>query len=96
MVVAVDLSVFYVLFCFLLVFWAARKFLFLPLDKILEERREKIESAQALAAGSDEDVKRKLGEFNARITEARGTGFELRQQLKGEAVSYVQIQEIAA
>ena len=86
MVVAVDWSVIYVLVCFLLVFWAARKFLFLPLDKILEERREKIESAQQMASGSDEDVKHKLSEYNARLSEARGAGFEVRQQLKGDAV----------
>jgi len=86
LVVNLDLSVIYVLICFLIIFWVSRRTLFLPLDKVLEERRERIESARDFLAAAETEVSKKLAEFEARITEARSEGFTVRRSLKDEAV----------
>ena len=86
MVVKLDLSVIYVLICFLIIFWVSRRTLFLPLDKVLEQRRERIDSARDYLAAAETEVSKKLAEFEARINEARGEGFTVRRRLKDEAV----------
>ena len=85
MVVQIDYSVFYVLICFLIIFWVARRFLFQKLDRIIEQRNEQIESARQLAESSDAKVGKAIAEYDSRVSRARAEAFDLRQRLKGEA-----------
>jgi len=85
LVVQIDLSVIYILICFLLVFWVARRFLFQRLDRIIEQRNEQIESARQLAENTDAKVAKAIAGYDGSVSEARAKAFELRQQLKGEA-----------
>lgn len=85
MIVDVDLSIFYVLVCFLVIFWMAAKTLFKPLDRILNERREMIESAEAAVENLGARTNTALEEYNQRISEARSESFALRQELKQAA-----------
>jgi len=88
MVISVDLSVIYILICFLLIFWVARKTLFVPLDRILDERRAAIESARELVRSSSERIELSLKEYEARINEARGKGSQIRKGYKDEGLRH--------
>ena len=85
MVVTVDLSVVYILICFLLIFWVASRTLFRPLDRILAQRREEIVSARELDESSRTEAEKILADYNGKIAEARSAGFSVRQGLKESA-----------
>jgi F-type H+-transporting ATPase subunit b len=85
LVVQIDFSVFYIFICVIIVFWVARLALFRPLDRIIEEREEKIESSRKFAESTNADVDKQLAEYEQRISETRSKAFALRQELKGKA-----------
>ena len=84
--VNVNLSFLYVIVCFLIIFFVARKTLFTKLDGILAERHEMIEGAQEKAAGDEEYIEGKLTEVNEKLAEARGDAFKQRQGMREEAL----------
>lgn len=84
--VNIDLSVFYVLICFFIVFAVARNTLWKKLDTILGERHEKIQQSKELAEGNDEIIEEKLNTMNASLAEAREKAYELRSESREEAI----------
>ncbi len=85
MVVSLDYSVIYVLICFLIIFWMAKRFLLDSLNRIIEERHGLIESAREQAESLDAEIRDALAEYEKRISSARGEGFAVRQSLKEAA-----------
>lgn len=84
--VNINLSVFYVLFCFLVIFFVARKFLFLKLERIIDERDDKIEGDRRSAASDEETIEQKTAEIKKVLAEARAEAFSDRHQLRDEAL----------
>lgn len=84
--VNINLSVFYVLFCFLLIFFVARKILFLKLERIIDERSEKIEGNRRSAASDEETIEQKTAEIKKVLDGARSEAFAERHQLRDEAL----------
>ncbi len=85
MVVTVDLSVVYILICFLLIFWVASRTLFRPLDRILAQRREEIASARELDESNRAEAEKILADYDGKIAKARSAGFSVRQGLRESA-----------
>ena len=85
--VNVNLSFLYVLFCFLIIFFIARKTLFSKLDQILSERHELIEGAKEKAVGQDEQIEETLTELNAKLAQARSEAFSARQDMRSHALN---------
>ena len=83
--VNVNLSLFYVLFCFLLILFVAKKTLFAKLDEILGERRTLIEGAKEASQGSDEYIETSMAEMNEKLSAARSDAYARRLEMKEEA-----------
>jgi F-type H+-transporting ATPase subunit b len=86
MVVKIDYSVFYILFCFLIIYLVARKTVFRPLNRIIDARHELIEASNKAAAGKTEKYEELLTGYNSKIAEARSDGFSSRQKLREEGL----------
>lgn len=84
--VNINLSVFYVLFCFLLISFVAKRFLFVKLERILNERSEMIEGNRQSAASDEETIEQKTAEIKKVLSEARSEAFSERHQLRDEAL----------
>lgn len=84
--VNVNLSFLYVIVCFFIIYFVAKKTLFAKLDSILSERHEMIEGARAKAEGNEEYIETKLSEVNTKLSEARGDAFTQRQGMREEAL----------
>lgn len=84
--VNINLSIFYILLCFFIIFFVARKTIWAKLDAILSERHEMIEGAKQAASGNEEYVENKIAEINTQLAEARSKAFSTRQELRNEAL----------
>jgi F0F1-type ATP synthase membrane subunit b/b' len=84
--VNLDLSIFYVLFCFFVVFFVARNTLWKRLDEILGQRHELIEGNREKAAGNDQLIEEKLSSINARLAEAREKAMTERAKSREQAL----------
>lgn len=84
--VNIDLSVFYVLFCFFIVFFVAKNTLWKRLDQILSERHEMIEGSRAKAADNDEVIEEKLASMNQALGEARDKAYAQRVEARERAL----------
>lgn len=84
MVINLDLSVIYIIICFLIILWVARRSIFRPLDRILDERQELISSSEQFAKSTIEKVDSAISDYNKQIAAARSEGFSTRQELKTE------------
>jgi len=82
----VDLSVFYVLICFFIVFFVAKNTLLKRLDQILEERHGLIEGSQADAESNDELIQEKIEFMNSSLAEAREKAFNRRAESRDKAL----------
>ena len=86
MVVKIDFSVFYVLICFIIIFWVARKSIFKPLNTILDGRRERIESSHRLVEANTAEIEEALSTYNKQLMNAKSEGFSTRQDMKNEGI----------
>lgn len=84
--VNVNLSFIYVLICFLLIYFVAKRTIFARLDAILSERRTQIEGSRATAADHESYIERSRAEVNARLAEARANAYAEKQQLREQAM----------
>ena len=84
--VNLDLSIFYVLICFFIVFFVAKNTLLKRLDQILAERHKLIEGSRKQAEGKDELIEQKIAQMNAALAEAREKAFNKRAGAREEAM----------
>lgn len=83
-----DLSFVIQLVNFLLLIVILNLFLYRPLRRVLEDRREKLAGARSRAEEVDAEVSAKMAEYERRLREMKAqTGAE-RGELKKEAVRY--------
>jgi F-type H+-transporting ATPase subunit b len=85
--VNVNLSFIYVLICFLLIYFVAKRTIFARLDAILGERRALIEGSRQTASDHDAFIEQSRAEINARLAEARARAYASKQELREEAIA---------
>lgn len=83
--ISLDLSFFIQIINFLLLILILNVFLYKPIRKVLADRNSELAGARERAAGVDRDVAEKMAQYEARLKEVKGKGFEEREALKKEA-----------
>jgi F-type H+-transporting ATPase subunit b len=71
--------------CFLITFFVLRRWAFGPIQKMLDERRERIRQALAEADHARAEARRLLEEHRALIGQAREEAEEIRQEVRADA-----------
>ena len=84
MIKAPDVTLLYVLVAFIITYAILKKFLFVPLAAILEERDRVAKSAAEVHAKSLEEMQRAISEGEARLATARREALRVRETLRGE------------
>lgn len=83
--ISIDLSFVVQVINFLLLLLILNVFLFKPIRKVLADREAELTGAREKAAAVDRDVAEKMAQYEARLREMKGKGFEEREALKKEA-----------
>jgi F-type H+-transporting ATPase subunit b len=84
-VISIDLSFVVQVINFLLLLLILNVFLYKPIRKVLADREAELTGAREKAAAVDSDVAEKMAQYEARLREMKGKGFEEREALKKEA-----------
>jgi F-type H+-transporting ATPase subunit b len=84
-VISIDLSFVVQVINFLLLLLILNIFLYKPIRKVLSDREAELTGAREKAAAVDSDVAEKMAQYEARLREMKGKGFEEREALKKEA-----------
>jgi F-type H+-transporting ATPase subunit b len=71
--------------CFLITFFVLRKWAFGPVQKMLDERRERVRQALAEADHARAEARRLLEEHRALMGRAREEAEEIRQEVRSDA-----------
>lgn len=83
--ISIDLSFVVQVINFLLLLLILNIFLYKPIRKVLSDREAELTGAREKAAAVDSDVAEKMAQYEARLREMKGKGFEEREALKKEA-----------
>ncbi len=86
-VISIDLSFFIQIINFLLLILILNVFLYKPILKVLADRNSELAGARERAAAVDRDVAEKMAQYESRLKEVKGKGFEEREALKKEAAA---------
>jgi F-type H+-transporting ATPase subunit b len=71
--------------CFLITLWVLKRYAFGPIQKVIDERRERIRRALAEADDARDEARRLLEEHRKLIGHARGEAEEIRSTARQEA-----------
>ena len=84
-----DVTLLYVLFAFVVAYAILRKFLFLPLGAILEERANEEATAARVHAESLERLKAEVARAEAELSRARVEALKVREALRAEGRTHL-------
>jgi len=84
-----DVTLLYVLVAFTIAYAILRKFLFLPLGAILEERANEEATAARVHAESLERLKAEVARAEAELSRARVEALKVREALRGEGRAHL-------
>jgi F-type H+-transporting ATPase subunit b len=87
MIKAPDVTLLYVMFAFIVSYAVMKRFLFVPLGGILEERDEEERTATRIHADSLRELERAVEEGEARLAAARREALKARETLRGEGLA---------
>src|SRR5262245_21521761 len=85
-----DVTLLYVLVAFTIAYAILRKFLFLPLGAILEERANEEATAARVHAESLERLKAEVARAEAELSRARVEALKVREALRGEGHAHLE------
>jgi F0F1-type ATP synthase membrane subunit b/b' len=85
-----DVTLLYVLFAFMVAYAILKKFLFLPLGAILEERATEEATAARVRAESLERLKAEVARAEAELSRARVEALKVREALRGEGRAHLE------
>lgn len=84
MIKAPDITFVYVVIAFIATFAILKRFLFLPLTAILDEREREASSAEKVHAESLSELQATIARAEAQLAKARGEALVVREKLRGE------------
>lgn len=84
--ISLNYTLFIQLIVFLTVLWVLTRFLFRPVINTLDERLEKTEDLNKKGKEIEEEAKKKAGEYEDRLKEARHRALEMRDGLKKDGL----------
>jgi F-type H+-transporting ATPase subunit b len=87
MIQAPDVTLLYVMFAFIVSYAVMKRFLFVPLGAILEQREEEEATAARIHADSLRELERAVAEGEARLAAARREALKVRETLRGEGLA---------
>jgi F-type H+-transporting ATPase subunit b len=90
MIKAPDVTVLYVIFAFLIAYAILKRFLFLPLSAILEERESEEKTAARVHAESLEGLSNAIAHAELELARARREALKEREQLRGEGRAHLE------
>jgi F-type H+-transporting ATPase subunit b len=79
-----DVTTIYVLICFLIAYAVLKRYLFLPLGAILDERERDEREAEKLHAEGQARLQKALGEAEQTLALARREALKSREDLRGQ------------
>lgn len=82
-----DRTMLAILVAFMLIYWIAKTFFFIPVLNLLEERAAEIESAEQAFLGARADVEAELEEQRAKMAAERGEARAERDGIRREALA---------
>ncbi len=80
-----NLSLLMIMVCFWITFWLVRKFLILPISDILEQRRERIDSANQSWESKNQEYLSATSRLENEMEEAARNGARIREELRQQA-----------
>lgn len=87
MIKAPDVTLLYVMFAFVVSYALLKRFLFVPLGAILEQREQEEQVAAKLHAESVRELERTVAEAEARLALARREALKERETLRAEGLA---------
>ena len=90
MIKAPDVTVLYVIFAFLIAYAILKRYLFLPLSAILEERASEEKTAARVHAESLEGLSNAIAHAELELARARREALKEREQLRAEGRSHLE------
>ena len=87
MIKAPDVTLLYVMFAFVISYALLRRFLFVPLSAILEQREEEEQVATRLHAESMRELERTIAEAEARLALTRREALKERETLRAAGLA---------
>jgi F-type H+-transporting ATPase subunit b len=84
MIKAPDITFVYVVVAFIASLAILKRFLFVPLTAILEEREREAATAEKVHADSLAEVEKSIARAEAELAKARGEALAIREKLRGE------------
>ena len=90
MIKAPDVTVLYVVFAFLIAYAILKRFLFLPLSAILEERESEAKTAARVHAESLEGLSNAIAHAELELARARREALKEREQLRAEGRGHLE------
>lgn len=82
-----DVTTLYVIICFAIAYAILKRYLFVPLGAILEEREREQKEAEALHAENQARLQKALSDAEQRLSAARREALKAREDLRGEGRS---------
>jgi F-type H+-transporting ATPase subunit b len=79
-----DVTTIYVVICFAIAYAILKRYLFIPLGRILDERERDEREAEALQAEARSRLQKAVGEAEQRLALARREALKMREQLRAE------------
>ena len=87
MIKAPDVTLLYVMFAFVVSYALLKRFLFVPLGAILQQREEEEQAAARLHGESVRELERTVAEAEARLAMTRREALREREALRGEGLA---------
>ncbi|HYK40791.1 MAG TPA: hypothetical protein VE007_00270 [Thermoanaerobaculia bacterium] len=84
MIKAPDITFVYVVVAFIASLFILKRYLFVPLSAILEEREREAASAEKVHSESLLEMQRTIARAEAELARARGEALAIREKLRGE------------